>query len=97
LLTIKSRFLAGFFYLNCCVFNKTYEKNIQNSSFQFLTKARNGKTLIGGTPSFMTGQIWINKRQETIVNLLCLIMKNDKSLLNKLVIYLVLSLTISCI
>ncbi|MEP6466039.1 MAG: YCF48-related protein [Parafilimonas sp.] len=37
-----------------------------NSGFQFLTKARIGKTLVGGTPSFMTGKIWINKRQATI-------------------------------
>ena len=36
-----------------------------NAGFQFLTKARNGKTLVGGSPSFMTGKIWINKRQAT--------------------------------
>jgi len=41
---------------------------IQNSSFQFLTKARTGKTLVGGTPSFTNGQIWLNKRQATTAN-----------------------------
>jgi hypothetical protein len=33
-----------------------------NNGFQFLTKARNGRTLVGGTPSFMQGKIWMNKR-----------------------------------
>ena len=49
---------------------KTFSSTIPlaNSSFQFLTKARNGKTLVGGTPSFMNGQIWINKREATITN-----------------------------
>lgn len=33
-----------------------------NASFQYLTKARNGRTLVGGTPAFGGGRIWINKR-----------------------------------
>jgi hypothetical protein len=33
-----------------------------SAGFQFLVKARNGRTLVGGTPSFMPGRIWINKR-----------------------------------
>lgn len=40
----------------------TYTIPLQNSSFQYLTMARKGKTLVGGTPSFMTGKIYINKR-----------------------------------
>jgi len=40
----------------------TFTIPITNSSFQFLTKARKGRTLIGGTPSFMSGKIYINKR-----------------------------------
>lgn len=39
---------------------------VSNSSFQFLIKARKGKTLVGGTPSFMTGKIYINKRTATV-------------------------------
>jgi len=33
-----------------------------SAGFQFLVKARNGRTLVGGTPSFMPGRVWINKR-----------------------------------
>jgi len=40
----------------------TFTTPIPNSSFQFLTKARKGRTLVGGTPSFMSGKIYINKR-----------------------------------
>jgi photosystem II stability/assembly factor-like uncharacterized protein len=47
---------------------KTFTATIPvlNSSFQFLIKSRNSKTLIGGTPSFSNGQIWLNKRQTNI-------------------------------
>jgi hypothetical protein len=43
---------------------KTFTSSVPvvNSSFQFLTKARRGRTLIGGTPSFMSGKIYINTR-----------------------------------
>ena len=40
----------------------TFSVPVANSSFQFLTKARRGRMLIGGTPSFMTGKIYIDKR-----------------------------------
>jgi len=33
---------------------------VPNSSFQFLTKARHGRTLLGGTPSFAQGKLYIN-------------------------------------
>jgi photosystem II stability/assembly factor-like uncharacterized protein len=33
-----------------------------NAGFQFLAKSRSGKMLVGGTPGFTTGRIWINKR-----------------------------------
>jgi photosystem II stability/assembly factor-like uncharacterized protein len=47
---------------------KTFTSSVPvpNSSFQFLIKSRTGKTLIGGTPSFMSGQIWLNKRQASM-------------------------------
>jgi len=43
---------------------KTFTSTVPlaNSSFQFLVKARKGRMLVGGTPSFMTGKIYINKR-----------------------------------
>ena len=43
----------------------TFTVPLSNSRFQYLTKARKGKTLIGGTPSFMTGKIYINRRKAT--------------------------------
>lgn len=36
---------------------------VPNTSFQYLTKARAGRILVAGSPSFSQGKIWINKRQ----------------------------------
>ena len=44
----------------------TFTIPITNSSFQFLTKARKGRALVGGTPSFMPGKIYINKRKPVL-------------------------------
>lgn len=44
----------------------TFTTPVANSSLQFLIKARKGRTLVGGTPSFMSGKIYINKRASAL-------------------------------
>ena len=49
---------------------KTFTSTVPftTTSFQFLTKARVGKILVAGSPSFMQGKIWINTRQTIVVS-----------------------------
>lgn len=44
---------------------KTFTSTIPvpNTGFRYFIKSRKGKTLIGGTPSFISGKIYLNKRQ----------------------------------
>ena len=61
---------------------KTFTSTVplSNSSFQYLIKARKGRTLIGGTPSFMTGKIYINRRISTVATYPIAYSKNLKAL-----------------